>query len=302
MNGEGLLATVVNATASMHNTTDESDAIMTKLAILRLPDNPSSFDLPFGEVHECQLSWCARSFSNVKVVDGGFQQGDTEVLPLRTNGSHWFGPPSDTTSLVYGLYSSQNRPSDDRFNDTFTINVGDDATTAFFLTGLFTVAQASFAADLSESGRISIGRALQKAENIPQLLESLANSMSDRIRSSANATQIRGTAYQSVTFIHVRWAWLALPVALITCACVLLVLMITLTSKPDSLLWKSSSLALLFHGLEHQRAASAPAENGPKHERWATSTLSEMEDTATKLRVQLLRDGSKGDLRLVREN
>jgi hypothetical protein len=145
--------------------------------------------------------------------------------------------------------------------------------------------------------------------NITTSMENLAVSMSNYIRSigsgsgasslatlpsnntSSNnntlsrndaSNMAKGTALAMETYVHVRWAWLTLPVMRVISALFLLVSVILETKKQGAMVWKSSVLAYLFHGLE-----KTSVEETSKKE------LSEMADAAKRMRVMIGRDGGK---------
>ncbi|KAH6678192.1 hypothetical protein B0J14DRAFT_316769 [Halenospora varia] len=85
---------------------------------------------------------------------------------------------------------------------------------------------------------------------IPKLFDRIATSMTNRIRLSPNAVQVNGTEWNSVVYIQVHWVWLILPVAVVLMTTVFLVLTIISNRRLKAPLWKSSTLALLAHGLD----------------------------------------------------
>lgn len=74
--------------------------------------------------------------------------------------------------------------------------------------------------------------------------------MTNAIRASGGAVPVLGTAFELRTFVHIRWGWIALPVivVLMTGAFLVAAMMTSRTTKTK--LWKSSALAMLFHGLD----------------------------------------------------
>ncbi|MCJ1466696.1 hypothetical protein MMC07_005316 [Pseudocyphellaria aurata] len=83
-------------------------------------------------------------------------------------------------------------------------------------------------------------------------LEGLANAMTSVIRQRGDTPStdfVHGTVYGLQTCIKVQWAWLALPSALIIFTIIFLLVTI-ITTRSWNMTWKSSTLALLFHGLD----------------------------------------------------
>ena len=58
-----------------------------------------------------------------------------------------------------------------------------------------------------------------------------------------------GIALKAETYVHVRWAWIALPVLDLLAAVIFLLVTIIRASRERIPVWKSSSLATLFTGL-----------------------------------------------------
>lgn len=88
-----------------------------------------------------------------------------------------------------------------------------------------------------------------------RFMNGLTNSMTSIIRQRGDypaTNYFHGTAYTTSTCITVRWAWLSLPCSLLAVTIGFFV-MVILKSKDSQKTWKSSPLALLFHGLDPRR-------------------------------------------------
>jgi hypothetical protein len=59
-----------------------------------------------------------------------------------------------------------------------------------------------------------------------------------------------GTAYALQVYIHVRWPWISFTAAILLFTIVFLALIMAQSARHDIGIWKSSPLALIFHGLE----------------------------------------------------
>jgi hypothetical protein len=115
--------------------------------------------------------------------------------------------------------------------------------------------------------------------------------MTNRIRQGPNVTMHDGTAWLTETYMRVSWPWFAFPCGLVLLAIAFLVLAIISSAHKSRLVLKSSSLALLFHGVH----------GWPGHvQTRSLRSTSDMKEAAKSMRVKLSeRDG--GDLRLVVE-
>jgi len=135
---------------------------------------------------------------------------------------------------------------------------------------------------------------------VDNILRGISNSMTSAIRlkggvrdSSSSgprraAGPITGQVLRADTCIHIRWAWITLPAAMVFLTSLLLTWTIVLhTSRKRRPAWKSSALPVLFHGLE---CADRIVEN-------KILTVREMEKEATGMWVTLS-DGPTGSVRL----
>lgn len=131
-------------------------------------------------------------------------------------------------------------------NANYTIDL-DTLRTLNDITSIFntTIAQAEGSKDTG----VRLGPILYHSNNISESFLSMATSMTDNIRSSNGAIHVPGRAFQSETYIHVRWPWIALPVTLIVLS-ILLLSVIVIISRGQSVLWKSSILPLIMGRLE----------------------------------------------------
>lgn len=82
-------------------------------------------------------------------------------------------------------------------------------------------------------------------------MEGLTNSITTTMRSrgdSPSSAYAKGTVMGMQTCVTVQWAWISLPAALLVLMLAFLSVTILQTAT-EGMIWKSSSLALLFNGL-----------------------------------------------------
>ncbi|EXJ90956.1 hypothetical protein A1O1_04063 [Capronia coronata CBS 617.96] len=119
-----------------------------------------------------------------------------------------------------------------------------------------------------------IMQALHLADDLGALMASFAASMSDHIRNVSAVTET-GTAWAMESYIQVRWRWLILPMSLGPASLCSLCAVICISRRREVQVWKSSTLATLFHGLDN-------LENGPDLNR-----QSDMESFSKQIIVRL---------------
>lgn len=88
--------------------------------------------------------------------------------------------------------------------------------------------------------------------DIPDLMKYLASSMSTHLRddSSDGSVPVTGGSYKTEPYIEVRWAWLALPAAVVVLVPTFTLVLAVMSKRTKTVLWKNSMLALLLHGLD----------------------------------------------------
>lgn len=130
---------------------------------------------------------------------------------------------------------------------------------------------------------------LNASSDIPKTMERIAAAMTNRLR-DMSSHKVQGLSGSMELYVRVSWLWLLLPGFSVTFGTLLLVAVMITTRKHKLPIWKTSELALLFHGLDFQ------VGNTVKMHR-----ASEMEDLASALQVRLGRN-SDGTLKLERKS
>ncbi|CEN61556.1 hypothetical protein ASPCAL08210 [Aspergillus calidoustus] len=111
-------------------------------------------------------------------------------------------------------------------------------------------------------------------------LTSRTNATAAASAASANTATIRGTVRLTEIYVSVRWLWLVFPSALVALGLVFLGLTMLTNGRRGLRLWKSSILAILFHGLE-----GFMGEDEDEDDRFATD--SRMDRAARGMEVSL---------------
>ncbi len=103
---------------------------------------------------------------------------------------------------------------------------------------------------------------------------------------------VSGSLVEQAVFVHVRWRWITLPAILVTAAAIALILAMLETRSDGAELWKDSTLALLYHGIDES------VIDGQK----LYSKSGDFDEAAKEVDVQLKRDTDSGRLMLRRRH
>ncbi|KAI9756988.1 MAG: hypothetical protein M4579_003646 [Chaenotheca gracillima] len=231
---------------------------------------------------ECILYYCIQTY-NASVTNGDLTQKVVKTWH-NTTGQHLDSTSIISVHNVSPVYqnSTLTPPADPDFNirgDT-TYTISGITVTAFssYLATLFngTVHRESLGSGIFSSDVIQALYTTPIADTMANLATSMTNNLFVDSGDPVVPRQA-GASTSMETIVHVRWGWLALLPALVLLTLIFLLFAMLSTSRRHAPLWKSSPLALLFHGLEGE----IPRES-PKHE-----TVSEMGLRAEKMVVNL---------------
>ena len=251
---------------------------------------------------ECALSWCVqtlntsiqngildqtilRSWSNTSALD----TSDVHLSPYTTNSNipDYYVSPVSNVPLVRFL--------EDAFNASSVQGINLPGS------GLSLEEQLDLTIYSSD-----IAQALWHADDLSSLMNNLADRMTDALRNlysdpATDATAF-GNVYTTQIYVHVTWPWLILPVGLVLASCMLLLAAIISSNRHQTIVWKSSILAVLFHGLESPGGdggggGSDSTDTGGRNKH--SMYRKEMEMTAEDMKVRLA-EKKDGDVRLVR--
>ena len=169
--------------------------------------------------------------------------------------------PAAVTSLTYNAsdypsYHTKYYPADCLWNFGGSVT---NALQAYFVNNLWGSGSLTSSELDTPDGAVGVPWLLNMLSNgnasldtMNRYMDGLANSMTAVMRqagNSPNTASPTGISYKLETCIHVQWAWLSLPAALILLAAAFLVSTI-IETRTWQMTWKSSALALLFHGLD----------------------------------------------------
>jgi hypothetical protein len=114
----------------------------------------------------------------------------------------------------------------------------------FFNTTLFT--DGAISLNPSTYPGIQSSLLLYNSQNISQSMDAMAESMTNRIRTSRGATRVPGRAFRTESYIHVRWPWITLPISTVVLSLIFLGVVLIAYRRQNIVPWKSSVLPLLI--------------------------------------------------------
>ncbi|KAI0402461.1 hypothetical protein F4802DRAFT_369830 [Xylaria palmicola] len=88
------------------------------------------------------------------------------------------------------------------------------------------------------------------ANGLDLLVNDMATSMTVAFRSFAGAVPVPGRSIYTESYVHVRWGFAIVPILVVVGAALFLVAAVYRSRKSSTQVWKSSALAMLFHGLD----------------------------------------------------
>jgi hypothetical protein len=230
---------------------------------------------PTPPTYECAFNWCELTYST------SFTKGKLQEDLVNSTSLTWDGscPTADFTSydLCTG-YVKDSGSADTAIGRNYTVKIADSFNTGQFLQNnlIGVVNSTTF-----QAFQYPMTRALYSRNDgdIPKTVRGIAQSMTSYVRQGPNSTILQGHAMIAETYIHVQWAWLTLPLAIVVLGSVFLCVCIAVSSEQSNIVWKSSILAGLFHGL-----------SGWEHDDLNALSLSEMEHTANAMLAKLEQD------------
>jgi Protein of unknown function (DUF3176) len=278
---------------------------VTSLGLLQFPEfDAEGYDGDY--LTQTPQAWqCALYFSlntyNVSVTNGNSSINITdswhEDPSAPKNPVEWAPQDeSDCTMTYTRLANSGVRGG----NSTFLIPGGTVAGLAQYLNHTLSGSHLSRTAEVGtfddpEAWPNDVMAALNTTVDIADIMDGLATSMTTYIRELDNGgiddePFQQGATLITETYVHLRWAWIALPLALVLSSAVLLSVTIAKASRDKLPIWKTSALAALFHGLEAENNAAG----GMLSRGVGVSSVAQMDAVASSSMYNFLREMRAG--------
>lgn len=239
-------------------TGSQDTATLTSITFLKLPNYPST--LTNKTLTECDLNVCRKTLFDTRFMNGSIYTQRTEETPVDPSIFYYVDPNVLTT------YSENNVKR---------------VPLATYLSALFTIRQTS--------ANNPVQDILWNTTDIPGKILNVSVSLTNAMSTVNVTTPSNGLVYQALTHIHVRWAWLLLPIMDVLMSNTCLLVLIFQSSRHEMQHWKSSLYPLIFskvEGLDPRDAVATEAED--------------LERTAKKTRRNLVVDALDEGIRFLK--
>ena len=266
--------------------TDELDGYQTSLVNISIlvlntktPNQPDISGLQNATgvlAYDCVLSLCAKTY-NGRVSLGKFTE---DVQNEYYIGNRYTAKNSPNTTIPQGHLPDG---SNHTFGISFKAASGLTEIMSKQLNGTGGMASASQLWTTDVINAIFVNG----ATNVNRTMINIATAMTNNMRRKSG-TPVLGQALTPETYIHVRWLWLLLPLAMVILATVFLALTIQQSHRSGIPSWRSSALAVMVHGVGTLEADALGS--GSNHR----EKSSELEDWADRVDVRLRRPRNGG--------
>lgn len=250
--------TRLNASVDGNDALDEST--LASIAILAFDDDAHTNDdnhcrstLKYAQ--KCSLKWCVKTYATSHVDNATLFDKPTAQEGLRRltdvvkfNRCHESSSPTGLEDWFVTSSSSvedEDCPTKEDYRNAFGVADSSASSLKDWVTAVFTTS----AGYQGDSDRNSVAEWLNRAESISKIMDDVAGSMTNALR-NANATAVKGTSQQRETYIKVHWLWMILPASLILLSILFLAATMVFATEKSQAVWKTSSVATLFHGLQ----------------------------------------------------
>ncbi|KAF2109829.1 hypothetical protein BDV96DRAFT_584642 [Lophiotrema nucula] len=233
---------------------------------------PSNFTLPMPSplVTKCTLTWCAKTFESISVINGSYSTTGVDSVPFSNDSQELPEEPGSPSSDYHGFVVDSKAYPNFKGNRTFVI---DQYSYYDFPTQLEDLIQYDKQPEW-------LSRIFSEHTNYSMMMHNLSDALSETIRTlSPNRTFLEGDTYGFEAYIEVRWPWMILPSLLVIAGNVLLVSTMVVSKRHAAPLWRNSALPLLLHGFS--------GLDPDKVDRKTMVTQRELEMEAQNIRVTL---------------
>jgi hypothetical protein len=214
----------------------------TDLALYNITDHIGQIN---GTVSNCRLDFCAKKYENILIVRGEMpSQSTTDILLELQNRS----APENSTDDVWQVKESQDFGLID-----FKVGAMSRGLLTIAVEDMFDdwmIRRCLYYVDISRTA--SFGNWTQRFYHLADILSVIIQATTN-----PNATNVTGQAYEDEIYVHIHWGWIIMPISIVVISGLFLTLTIVESGK-KSYLFKTSIIAVLFHGLDGWNVSNLP--------------------------------------------
>ncbi|MDV3160343.1 MAG: hypothetical protein Q8787_02570, partial [Sweet potato little leaf phytoplasma] len=216
------------------------------------------------EITACGLYWCGQVFTGASVSNGStLNFGPTAISQIdqhfEEDGQLSYLQTDAGRCDVLTVPDSNARdfPKEAR---VFAVSPAHAKRVGLFINSLFNLTQFKGHERFpvfpeQQTGLYGLADAIFRDRDLAPTFERIAASMTEQVRTSTSSYMVPGLAIHDETYVRVRWGWMAFPLITLALSIIHLVVTILVNRKVGAPLWKASSIALLFHGVDLQNPA-----------------------------------------------
>lgn len=250
----------------------------TDLALYNITDHIGQIN---GTVSNCRLDFCAKKYENILIVRGEMpSQSTTDILLELQNGS----APGNSTDDVWQAKESQEFGLID-----FKVGEMSRRLLTIAIEDMFDdwmIHRCLYYVDISRTA--SFGNWTQRFHHLADILSVIIQAPAN-----PNATNVTGQAYEDEIYVNVHWGWIIMPISIVVISGLFLILTVVESSK-KSYLFKTSIIAVLFHGLDEWHVSNLPTPTKMNKET-SEDLVKESEGV-----VVMLKESNENSLKLVK--
>lgn len=213
------------------------------------------------EITACGLYWCGQVFTGASVSNGSTRNFDPTATSQIDQHFEESGKLSYLQTdagrcdvLTVPESNARDFPKDAR---VFAVSPAHAKRVGLFINSLFNLTQFKGHERFpgfpeQQTGLYGLADAIFRDRDLAPTFERIAASMTEQVRTSTSSYMVPGLAIHEETYVRVRWGWMAFPLITLALSILHLVVTILVNRKVGAPLWKASSIALLFHGVDLQ--------------------------------------------------
>lgn len=237
---------------------------------------------------ECNIFWCVNTYQ-AEMSNNVFRELTSASHPmlLKATGNNWdsrafFYNDNNTNFQVDGR--AQGAMREFMLQEIF---LDGNATLSEHYNKDYTSDLVSLLYNAAAPANINGPQHGRNTKGITDFIGILTRTMTTNVRStlSGASSSFDGIAWEQLTFIHVRWAWLVLPLMLDLLAVLFLLSVVIQTVLTKTEIWKSSQMATIFRGMSLRDLMDFEDEDG----------LLDMDEIARTVNVKLQQSGGQGN-------